>query len=79
MKPFAVPGDPWFAIAGEMTAIAEFKSGQRDRALPLLIAIVRDATAPPSIRNRAGQLAVGLGADTATLLGPPSKSSGLAQ
>ena len=77
LKPFAVPGDPWFAIAGEMTAVADLKLGQRDRALPLLVAIVRDASAPPSIRNRAGQLAIGLGADPATLLGP--QSHGMAQ
>lgn len=77
LQPFAVPGDPWFAVAGEMTAVAELKLGQRDRALPLFIAIVRDASAPPSIRNRAGQLAIGLGADAATLLGP--QSHGMAQ
>ncbi len=70
LKPFAVPGDPWFAVTAEMTAIAEVKLGQRDRAAPLLTAIVRDANAPPTIRNRAAQLAVGLGADAATLLGP---------
>ena len=79
LKPFSVPGDPWFAVAGEMTAVAELRLGQRDRALPLLVAIVRDATAPPSLRNRAGQLAIGLGADPATLLGTPSRPSGLAQ
>jgi hypothetical protein len=77
LKPFAVPGDPWFAVAGEMTAIADLKLGQRDRAMPLLVAIVRDASAAPSIRNRAGQLAIGLGADPATLLGPQSR--GMAQ
>ncbi len=77
MKPFAVPGDPWFAVTAEMTGVAEMKLGQRDRALPLFIAIVRDVTAPPSLRNRAGQLAIDLGAEPATLLGP--QTSGMAQ
>ena len=79
LKPFAVPGDPWFAVAAEMTAIAELKLGQRDRAAPLFVAIVRDPSAPPSIRNRAAQLAIGLGADPATLLGPQARPAGLAQ
>lgn len=73
LVPFAVPGDPWFAVTAEMTAIAELKLGQRDRAMPLFVAIVRDATAPPSIRNRAAQLAIGLGADPASLLAPQSR------
>jgi hypothetical protein len=77
MKPFAVPGDPWFAVAAEMTAVAELKLGQRDRATPLLVAIVRDASAPPSIRNRAAQLAIALGSDPASLLAP--QSHGMAQ
>ncbi len=77
LKPYAVPGDPWFAVAAEMTGVAEMKLGQRDRALPLFIAIVRDTTAPASLRNRAGQMAIDLGADPATLLGP--QTSGMAQ
>ena len=78
LKPFAVPGDPWFAVTGEMTAIAELRLHHPDRATPLLTAIVRDGTAPPSIRNRAAQLAVGLGADPASLL-PSQPQSRLAQ
>lgn len=77
LQPFAVPGDPWFAVTAEMTAIAELKLGQRDRATPLFVAIVRDASAPPTIRNRAAQMAVGLGADPASLIGP--QSHGMAQ
>ncbi len=77
LQPFAVPGNPWFPVAAEMTAVAQLKLGQRDRALPLFIAIVRDVTAPASARNRAGQMAIDLGADPATLLGP--QTSGMAQ
>ena len=76
LKPFAVPGNPWFAVAGEMTAVAELRLGHRDRAAPLFVAIVRDATAPPTLRNRAAQLAIDLGTDPATLLAKPA---GLAQ
>lgn len=78
MKPFAVPGDPWFAVAGEMTAVAELRLHHPDRATPLLIAIVRDANATPSIRNRAAQLAIGLGVDPASLL-PSQPHTGLAK
>ena len=70
MKPFAVPGDPWFAIAAEMTGIAELRLHQPNRAAPLFVAIVRDVTAPPSLRNRAAQLAIALGTDPAALLAP---------
>ncbi|MBV8973037.1 MAG: tetratricopeptide repeat protein [Sphingomonadaceae bacterium] len=77
LKPYAVPGGPWFAVAAEMTGLAEIRLGQRDRALPLFVAIVRDTTAPASLRNRAAQMAVDLGAEPATLLGP--QTSGIAQ
>ncbi len=77
LRRFAVPGDPWFAVAAEMSGIAELRLGRRDAALPLFVAIVRDTTAPASIRNRAAQLAIGLGADPATLLA--ARPTGLAQ
>lgn len=67
LKPLAVPGDPWFSVAGEMTAIAHLRAGQPALATPILVALVRDTTAPPTIRNRAAQLAVSLGIDPATL------------
>jgi hypothetical protein len=61
LKAFAVPGNPWFGIAGEMTALAHLKAGAPDKARPLLIAIVRDTTLAGSQRNRAAQLAIALG------------------
>lgn len=70
LKSLAVPGDPWFAVAAEMTAIADLKLHKLDAAAPLLTAIVRDANAPPSTRNRAAQLAVSVGVDPATLAAP---------
>ena len=70
LKALSVPGNPWFAVAAEMTAIADLKLRRPDAAAPLFTAIVRDPNAPPSTRNRAAQLAVSLGVDPATLVAP---------
>lgn len=67
LKALSVPGNPWFGVAGEMTALAHLKAGQPDRAKPLLTAIVRDAGNAPSLRTRAAQLALSLGVDAAAL------------
>lgn len=67
LKDLATPGNPWFGIAGEMTALAQLKAGKLDLAKPLLIAITRDETQPPSLRTRTGQMAVAVGIDPATL------------
>lgn len=67
LKDFAVPGNPWFGVAGEMTALAHIKAGAPDKARPLLIAIVRDTTLAGSQRNRAAQLAIALGVTPETL------------
>ncbi len=79
LKPFSVPGNPWFAVAAEMTGVAEMKLHHPDRAVPLFVAIVRDQQSPPSIRNRAAQLAIALGTDPASLLAPRTSTSGLAK
>jgi len=79
LAPFTVPGNPWFGVAGEMSGVAQLKLGHRDRAAPLFVAIVRDTTVPPSLRNRAAQLAIGLGVDPAALLPPSPKAVGIAQ
>lgn len=75
MKPFAVPGDPWFAIAAEMTGVAQLRLHHPELATPLFVAIVRDATAAASARNRAAQLAVSLGVDPATLVAPQTSGT----
>lgn len=67
LKALAVPGDPWFPVAAEMTGIAQLRAGKPQLAGALFAAIVRDTSAPPSLRNRAAQLAVSLGVDPATL------------
>ncbi|WP_374527757.1 tetratricopeptide repeat protein [Novosphingobium sp.] len=63
LKPLAVPGNPWFGSAGELTAIAYLKMGQPDKAGPLLAAIGKDEKAPRSVRGRVRQLAGQLGYD----------------
>ena len=67
LKPLAVPGNPWFGLAGEMTALAHVKAGAPEQAKPLLIAIVKDQALPASLRNRSAQLAMSLGVDDAEL------------
>ncbi len=67
LKPLAVPGNPWFAIAGELVAVAHFKDGKPEAAKPILIAMVKDDKLGPSLRTRAAQLAIAAGVDIGTL------------
>ncbi len=67
LKDLSVPGNPWFGVAGEMTALARVKAGQIAEAKPLLTAIVRDTGNPPNLRGRVAQLALSLGVDEAML------------
>jgi len=66
LKELAVPGNPWFGSAGELTAIAYLKMGRRDLASEMFTSIGREAAAPESIRLRAGQMASALGSTRAT-------------
>ena len=75
LKPLVVPGAPWFAIAAEMTALAQLKAGNPEAAKPLLTAIVIDAENAPSQRSRAAQLALSLGVDERTLKLQPSEAA----
>ena len=61
LRPLAVPGNPWFGSAGEMTALAYLKMNKRREAGDLFAAINRDPTVTESIRQRAGQMAGMLG------------------
>lgn len=63
LKPLAVPGNPWFASAGELLAMAYLEQNRRDLAGPLLAQISKDENAPQSIRSRTRQLAGVLGVD----------------
>jgi hypothetical protein len=75
LKPLTVPGNPWFGLAGEMTALAQLKAGKPDAAKPLLIAVVRDEGGSPSLRGRAAQLALSLGVDPAALKPPAAPAT----
>lgn len=63
MQPLAKPGEPWFGSAGELTAMAYLKQGQRQPAAKLFAAIAADRTVPESLRSRATQIAGTLGVD----------------
>ena len=63
LKPLAAPGGAWFGSAGEMTAIAQLRLGQRKAAATTFAAIARDRGVPPTVRERAAQLAGDLGID----------------
>ncbi len=65
LQSLAVPGNPWFPIAAEMTAIAQLRAGKLALAGPLFAAIARDADASPALRGRASQMAVSLGVSPA--------------
>lgn len=63
LKALAVPGNPWFGAAGEMTAMAYLKQNRNDLAGPLFAAISRDKQAPETLRARTRQMAGYLGVD----------------
>jgi Uncharacterized protein conserved in bacteria len=64
LKPLAVPGNPWFGSAGELTAIAHLKAGQREQAGKIFNDMTNDPLVPESIKLRAGQMASMLGSAT---------------
>lgn len=63
LKPLAVPGNPWFGAAGELTGLAYLKMNRNDLAGPLFAAISRDKDAPETLRARTRQMAGLLGVD----------------
>ena len=68
MKPLAVPGEPWYGSAGEMTALALIKQGKSAEAGKLFAAIGRDERVPEIIRGRSTQMASSLGIDASDML-----------
>ena len=63
LKTLSVPGNPWFGVAGEMTAAARLKANQPQLAGALLASIASDKTLPVTLRGRAQQLAESLGVE----------------
>lgn len=68
LEPLAKPGEPWFGSAGEMTAFAYLRQGQKAQAGRLFAAIAADPQVPPSIRSRSVQIAGSLGVDASASL-----------
>ena len=63
LQPIAKAGEPWFGSAGELTAMAYLKQGQRQPAARMFAAIAADQAVPESLRSRATQIAGTLGVD----------------
>jgi len=63
MQPMTKPGEPWFGTAGEMTAMAYLKQGQKQQAARLFAQIAADEQVPATMRSRAAQNAGTLGID----------------
>jgi hypothetical protein len=70
LAPLAKPGNPWFGTAGEMTAMALIKQGQKAQAAQLFVAIAKDKSVPDPIRARAVQIAGTLGVDASGAFTP---------
>lgn len=68
LQPLAKAGEPWFGSAGELTAMAYLKQGQKAKAGRLLADIAKDAQVPATLRSRAGQMAGTLGVDAGAAL-----------
>jgi hypothetical protein len=68
LQPLTKAGEPWFGSAGEMTAMAYLKQGQKAKAAKLFADIAADQEVPPTIRTRAVQVAGTLGVDATASL-----------
>jgi hypothetical protein len=60
LKPLTATGNPWRPTALELTAAAQLKAGDKKAALAIYQGLVGDATAPPSLRARAAEMAAAL-------------------
>ena len=68
LEPLTRPGNPWFGTAGELTAMAYIKQGQKERAGRLFASIAADRQVPETIRTRAVQIAGTLGVDASAAM-----------
>jgi hypothetical protein len=75
LKPLAVPGNPFFAPAGELVAMAYLDQGKQAEAGALFAAISRDKNTSDSTKGRVRQMAGLLGVDAIddvdTVIGQP--------
>lgn len=59
----AVPGNPWFGSAAELTAVAMIRMGDEEGAGALFAQMANDEGVPETLRTRAVQMAGVLGVD----------------
>jgi hypothetical protein len=59
----AVPGNPWFGSAAELTAVAMIRMGNEEGAGALFAQMANDESVPETLRTRAVQMAGVLGVD----------------
>ena len=63
LSQLAVPGNPYFGSAGELTAMAYLEQGKKQEAGKMFAAIAKDKDVAESIRSRSRQMAGVLGVD----------------
>lgn len=63
LRPLSTKDSPWLGSAGEMTAAAYLNEGRRDLAARLFSQIAQSDDVPPTLRQRAVQMAGDLGVD----------------
>ncbi len=76
MKPMAVPGNPWFGSAGELSGMALLKAGKPDLAGAMFAAVAKDKDVPASLRARMRQISGQLGIDPGDDPAPAANPSG---
>ena len=64
LRPLAQAGSPWLGSAGEMLAAAYLAEGRRDLAATLFGQIAQGDEVPPTLRQRAVQMASAMSAGT---------------
>lgn len=74
LQPIAVKDHPYYGSAGELLAMAYLRQGKRAEAGKLFAQIAKDEAVPPSIRQRAVQMAGILGVDAVVDQGEDKKA-----
>lgn len=65
LEPIAAPGSPWRDQARELLAALAIRTGDLETARGILSELARDATVPPSQKNRAEELLQAIGGSLA--------------
>lgn len=75
LQPLTMPGSAWLGSAGELVAMAYARQGKRAEAGQLFGRMAKDETVPPSIRQRAVQMAGVMGIDAADAIVLPGEGN----